>query len=87
VLKERRSAKDRGRASRVKHSGSEMGEVAIIEIPTNSVKTKTLKTKRKVSFTLNILAISGEKLNLAMTRIGYWRRKLEPKKTTETLRL
>jgi hypothetical protein len=45
--KERRPAKDCGNASRVKYGGSEMDEVAIIEIPTSSVKTKTLETKRK----------------------------------------
>jgi hypothetical protein len=49
VLKERRPAKDRRKASRVKDAGSEMDEVAITEIPTSSVRTKTLETKRKAS--------------------------------------
>jgi hypothetical protein len=49
VLKERRPSKDRRKASRVKDAGSEMGEVAITEIPTSSVRTKTLETKRKAS--------------------------------------
>jgi hypothetical protein len=49
VVKERRPAKDRGKASRIKDGGSEMDEVAITEILTSSVKTKTLETKRKAS--------------------------------------
>jgi hypothetical protein len=36
---------------RVKDSGSDTNEVASIEVPTSSVKTKTLKTKRRASLT------------------------------------
>jgi hypothetical protein len=50
VLKESRGAKDRRHASRVKHGSSDMDEVEIIEIPTSSVKTKRLETKRKANY-------------------------------------
>jgi hypothetical protein len=50
VVKERRPAQDRGKASWIQDGISEMDEVEFIVVPTSSsVKTKTLETKRKAS--------------------------------------
>jgi hypothetical protein len=74
----RRQAEHRSRtegksrkASRVKDDGSEMDQVAITEIPTSSVRAKTLETKRKASF--------------APTHTGDKRRKAETLNDTDSI--
>jgi hypothetical protein len=49
VLKKGQPTKYCGKASRIKDCGREMDEVAITNISTSSVRTKTLVTKRKAS--------------------------------------
>jgi hypothetical protein len=48
VVKERRPAEDRGKASRVKDGGSEMDEVEMIHLPAETLETKRKATRKRV---------------------------------------